>query len=482
MFYVRVGSQSVVYTGDYNMTPDRHLGGASIEKLRPNLLITETTYATTIRDSKRIRERDFLKRVHETVEKGGKVLIPVFALGRAQELCILIDAYWERMNLNVPIYFSAGLTEKANMYYKLFINWTNQKIKNTFVKRNMFDFKHIKPFERSFADRPGPMVLFATPGMLHAGTSLEVFKKWCPSENNMCILPGYCVVGTVGNKILTQSNVTIDIDKKTKIDVKCQVKSLSFSAHADAKGIMQLIRQCCPDNVMLVHGEKAKMEFLQQRIINEFKIPCYSPANGCTLVINPASNTQSIANMIPVEASNYLIEQQFEHDDFDDDEDDDYDGPRGIGDFEDLFKSEFFESMMEDVEDENLVHDLPTGELTAPINAVLVANKPLDDANVKLKLLDINEASREIGLPQHNLRFNSTVTLNQPLDKTTLINKISEELKSQKLREKISEFDGAISLRSIDFKLHELEQNKIKMSWLYEDEDLADFILSALNK
>jgi hypothetical protein len=80
-------------------------------------------------------------------------------------------------------------------------------------------------------------------------------------------------------------------------------------------------------------------EFLQQRIINEFKIPCYSPANGCTLVINPASNTQSIANMIPVEASNYLIEQQFEHDDFDDDEDGDYDGPRGIGDFEDLFKS-----------------------------------------------------------------------------------------------------------------------------------------------
>ena len=157
---------------------------------------------------------------------------------------------------------------------------------------------------------------------------------------------------------------TIDIDKKTKVEVKCQVKSLSFSAHADAKGIMQLIRQCCPDNVMLVHGEKAKMyvylvtnnisysknqiriffltfpffrEFLQQRIINEFKIPCYSPANGCTLVINPASNTQSIANMIPVEASNYLIEKQFERDDIDNEENE-YNGPRGIGDFEDLFK------------------------------------------------------------------------------------------------------------------------------------------------
>nr|BAB14541.1 unnamed protein product [Homo sapiens] len=82
---IKVGSESVVYTGDYNMTPDRHLGAAWIDKCRPNLLITESTYATTIRDSKRCRERDFLKKVHETVERGGKVLIPVFALGRAQE-------------------------------------------------------------------------------------------------------------------------------------------------------------------------------------------------------------------------------------------------------------------------------------------------------------------------------------------------------------------------------------------------------------
>lgn len=135
MFYIKVGDQSVVYTGDYNMTPDRHLGPASIEKLRPDLFITETTYATMIRDSKRCRERDLLKRIHKCVDNGGKVLIPVFALGRAQELCILLDTYWEQMNLKVPIYFSAGLTEKANYYYKLFINWTNQKIKDTFVNR-----------------------------------------------------------------------------------------------------------------------------------------------------------------------------------------------------------------------------------------------------------------------------------------------------------------------------------------------------------
>jgi integrator complex subunit 11 len=278
MFQVKVHHQSIVYTGDYNMTPDRHLGSAWIDKCRPDLLITESTYATTIRDSKRCRERDFLKKISECMDRDGKVLIPVFALGRAQELCILLETYWERMNLLYPIYFSAGLTEKANHYYKLFISWTNQNIKNTFVQRNMFDFKHIKPFDRSYIDNPGPMVVFATPGMLHAGLSLQIFKKWAEDDNNMLIMPGYCVAGTVGHKILS-GHKKIEIDKKM-VTVRLSVQYMSFSAHADAKGIMQLIRQADPANVMLVHGEAAKMDFLRQKIMQEFGVHCFMPANG----------------------------------------------------------------------------------------------------------------------------------------------------------------------------------------------------------
>ena len=67
----------------------------------------------------------------------------------------------------------------------MFITWTNQKIRKTFVQRNMFDFKHIRPFDKTYAEVPGPMVVFATPGMLHAGLSLQLFKKWAPNENNM---------------------------------------------------------------------------------------------------------------------------------------------------------------------------------------------------------------------------------------------------------------------------------------------------------
>ncbi|KAJ1724114.1 hypothetical protein LPJ53_001576 [Coemansia erecta] len=293
MVYARCGNESVVYTGDYNMTPDRHLGAAWIDKVRPSVLITETTYGTTIRDSKRSRERDFLEKVHSCVLRGGKVLIPCFALGRAQELCILIESYWERMGLTVPVYFSAGLTEKANRYYKLFINWTNQKVKESFVDRNPFDFKYIKAWNRDYVDLPGPMVLFATPGMLHIGTSLEVFKKWAPDERNMLIMPGYCVAGTIGAKVLGGAKV-VELDQYTQVHVNIDVQNLSFSAHADAKGIMELIRQAAPRNVVLVHGEKSRMSYLKSKIMGEFGCPCYDPANGEMLEIETGKDVRAL--------------------------------------------------------------------------------------------------------------------------------------------------------------------------------------------
>jgi len=175
------------------MTADRHLGGAWIEPLKPDLVITETTYANSIRDPKRAREREFFKTIHETLDGGGKILIPVFALGRAQELCILLETYWSRTGIKYPIYFAGGLTEKANFYYKLFTNWTNEKIKKSFVSegKNLFEFKHIKNFEQHMVNSSIPMLLFATPGMMNTGTSLAIFKEWCGDEKNTVIIPGY---------------------------------------------------------------------------------------------------------------------------------------------------------------------------------------------------------------------------------------------------------------------------------------------------
>lgn len=93
--------------------------------------------------------------------------------------------------------------------------------------------------------------------MLHGGLSLQTFKEWAGNEKNAVIIPGYCMAGTVGNKILSgEKKITID-DKV--VNVKMQVYNMSFSAHADSKGIMELLSHLEARNVILVHGEKEKM-------------------------------------------------------------------------------------------------------------------------------------------------------------------------------------------------------------------------------
>ncbi|NXP82142.1 INT11 protein, partial [Ramphastos sulfuratus] len=429
MFQIKVGCESVVYTGDYNMTPDRHLGAAWIDKCRPDLLITESTYATTIRDSKRCRERDFLKKVHETVERGGKVLIPVFALGRAQELCILLETFWERMNLKAPIYFSTGLTEKANHYYKLFITWTNQKIRKTFVQRNMFEFKHIKAFDRAFADNPGPMVVFATPGMLHAGQSLQIFKKWAGNEKNMVIMPGYCVQGTVGHKILSGQR-KLEMEGRQILEVKMQVEYMSFSAHADAKGIMQLIRQAEPRNVLLVHGEAKKMEFLKQKIEQEFHVSCFMPANGETTTIftNPS---------IPVDIS--------------------------LG----LLKRETALGLLPDVKKPQLMH----GTLMMKDNS--------------FRLVSPEQALKELGLAEHQLRFTCRVHIQDPRKEHETVLRVYNHLKGQDYSVQHLP-DGSITVESILIQAtaHSEDQGTkvLLVSWTYQDEDLGSYLTALLKK
>uniref|UniRef100_A0A8C5Q8V2 Integrator complex subunit 11 n=1 Tax=Leptobrachium leishanense TaxID=445787 RepID=A0A8C5Q8V2_9ANUR len=431
MFQIKVGSESVVYTGDYNMTPDRHLGAAWIDRCRPDLLITESTYATTIRDSKRCRERDFLKKVHDAVEKGGKVLIPVFALGRAQELCILLETFWERMNLKAPIYFSTGLTEKANHYYKLFITWTNQKIRKTFVQRNMFEFKHIKAFDRTFADNPGPMVVFATPGMLHAGQSLQIFRKWAGNEKNMVIMPGYCVQGTVGHKILNGQR-KLEMEGRQTLEVKMQVEYMSFSAHADAKGIMQLIRQAEPANVLLVHGEAKKMEFLNHKIEQEFKISCYMPCNGETVSIPTNPN-------IPVDISLSLL------------------------------KKESAQSVGPDCKKPKLLH----GTLIMKDN--------------NMRLVSPEQALKEIGLCEHQLRFTCRLHIQDPHKEQETVSRLYNHLKSILKDRTVQHLpDGSIMVESILLQVSSHSDDPaakvLLISWTYQDEELGSFLTSLLKK
>ena len=287
MFHATCGGQSVLYTGDFNTSADRHLGSASIPRLSPDLIISESTYGNAIRESKRCREKDFLLQVHKAVTSGGKVLIPVFAIGRAQELLMLLESYWERMQLSVPIYFSEGMVQRANLFYKLFNSWTSPHVQHAAATtaHNPFDFRHVLPFEKEKTlKQTGPCVLFATPGMLHAGMALQAFKEWGHDPKNLVLIPGYCVKGTVGHQLLEgKKEVVLDSHRGTKMQVGCQVGRASFSTHADAKGILSMIRRTNPSSVLLVHGDRIKMAFLKRRVGELFGLPCFDPPSGTKL-------------------------------------------------------------------------------------------------------------------------------------------------------------------------------------------------------
>ncbi|KAJ6248653.1 integrator complex subunit 11 [Anaeramoeba flamelloides] len=307
MFYVRYGHQSAVYSGDFSMTSDRHLGCAKIKPLKPDVLITETTYGSSVRNSKSTRERNFLKRVQDCLSNGGKVLIPVFALGRAQELAILLETYWDRMGLTAPIYTATKLAEKANEYYRIFTQWTNEKIKQTYLEKNenIFDFKYIKSYEESNPNINGsePMVILASPGMLHGGKSLEILRNWCSDEKNLVIIPGYCVKGTVGAALLSRpkgEKGRMKFPNGLDLEVNCTVIKISFSAHADKNGILSLITQCKPKNVICVHGDIKEMKPLSQLIKREFKIPSFCPKVNETISIPTQSR-------IPIRISRDLL-------------------------------------------------------------------------------------------------------------------------------------------------------------------------------
>lgn len=432
LFHVKVGNQSIVYTGDYNMTPDRHLGAAWIDKCRPNLLITESTYATTIRDSKRCRERDILKKIHECVDNGGNVLIPVFALGRAQELCILVESYWERTGLRVPVYYSLGLTEKANNYYRMFITWTNQKIKETFVERNMFDFKHIRPFNKTCLDGPGPMVVFASPGMLHAGLSLNIFRRWAPEPKNMLIMPGYCVAGTVGHRVLNGAR-QVEFENGQVVKVRMSVEYMSFSAHADAKGIVQLIGYCQPNNVLLVHGDKEKMPFLMDKIKQELGLPCYAPANGetCTITTEP---------QLSADVSLGLLKRS-----------------------------------------RRFLSNTPSLPRSLQSEQPLLHGVVLHDGK-KLRIVDCETACSELDINRHSLRFTCTVTLRHPGTLTNTLQHVHTHLQtcldtSQSLGESV------ISIGSVFVQVADTDSPDLKdiiVSWTYEDDAMGSFILNSI--
>ena len=145
MFYVDIGGLRALYTGDYSRTPDRHLPGADLPSVPPHVVICESTYGVSPHSPREERERRFTDRVHQILNRGGKVLLPVVALGRAQELLLILEDYWVKHPelRGVPIYQASALARRAMTVYQTYINVLNSDMKAAFEEANPFVFNHV---------------------------------------------------------------------------------------------------------------------------------------------------------------------------------------------------------------------------------------------------------------------------------------------------------------------------------------------------
>ena len=128
MFQIEIGEVKILYTGDYSMEEDRHLKAAEVPKLRPDVLIVESTYGVQCHNSREERETRFTGTVDEIVRSGGKCLIPVFALGRAGAITYPRRALAEDPRATKVPVFASQLAAKALRVYQTFINMMNDHI------------------------------------------------------------------------------------------------------------------------------------------------------------------------------------------------------------------------------------------------------------------------------------------------------------------------------------------------------------------
>ncbi|XP_047997054.1 cleavage and polyadenylation specificity factor 73 [Leguminivora glycinivorella] len=289
MFMIEIAGVKVLYTGDFSRQEDRHLMAAEIPTVHPDVLITESTYGTHIHEKREERESRFTGLVSDIVTRGGRCLVPVFALGRAQELLLILDEYWSLHPelQDVPIYYASSLAKKCMAVYQTYVNAMNDKIRRQIAVNNPFVFRHISNLKGidHFEDI-GPCVILASPGMMQSGLSRELFESWCTDPKNGVIIAGYCVEGTLAKTILSEPEEVTSMSGQ-KLPLRMSVDYISFSAHTDYQQTSEFINILKPPHVVLVHGEQNEMSRLKAALQREHRgaLHVYTPRNTQQLAL-----------------------------------------------------------------------------------------------------------------------------------------------------------------------------------------------------
>ena len=275
MYWLDIGGRTLLYTGDYSMEDDRHLMAAEIPSKHPDVLIVESTYGVQLHQSRQEREARFTGTIERVVTRGGRCLIPVFALGRAQELLLILDEYWQANPhlQNIPIYYASKMASRALRVYQTYSNMMNAHIRSQMDVANPFHFQFIqnlKSIDVNNFDDTGPSVVFASPGMLQSGVSRQLFDRWATDPKNGVLIAGYAVEHTLAKEIMNQPKEVVTLEGRRQ-PLNCLVDYVSFSAHVDFMQNRQFIEKVAPKHIVLVHGAREEMGRLKNALLNFFR-------------------------------------------------------------------------------------------------------------------------------------------------------------------------------------------------------------------
>lgn len=244
-------NRRVVYTGDFKLLPQYLHNGAEVVK--SDVLITESTYATREHPERESLEKDLIERIKETLDNKGTALLPVFAVGRSQEVLTLL--YKNDLTQYTYLDGMARTATSIALKYSNFI--TNSDV----LAKAVDDVTLIKDRDDRGGALNTPSIVLTTAGMLTGGPVLDYITRL--RKNSHIFLTGYQVEGSNGRMLLDKGAIMID-KKITKINAPASYYDMS--AHAGMKELHDYIKMSSPSTVICVHGDEKNAMALSESL------------------------------------------------------------------------------------------------------------------------------------------------------------------------------------------------------------------------
>jgi len=297
--HIGEGFHNIIYTSDFKYESSRTLDSAVTRFPRAESLIMESTYgATSTEFTREESEKLLASYIEETIKRGGKVLIPVPAVGRAQEIMLVLNHLFStRMIPEVPVFLD-GLVIEATAIHTAFPNYLGKELRSRAGELgSLFMSEYFNPVEspqqrEELLSTEEPMIVMATSGMLEGGPILSYLREFASDERNMLIFVSYQVEGTLGRKLLKgiKEFPIMDESGRTEIiSVKLEINKVDgFSGHSSRRQLLSYLRafRPKPKKLILVHGEPEAVMSLAKsgaRILPNTKI--YTPQNLESIVL-----------------------------------------------------------------------------------------------------------------------------------------------------------------------------------------------------